>query len=407
MEDILFLVHRIPFPPNKGDKIRSFNLLKWLSKHYQVHLGYFVDEPEDEQYKSELAPYCKLIHAVSINKMYSTLRSSVALFSAQALTVPYYFRLNMQSWVDEVINARNIQKAIVYSSSMAQYLDGPKYQNMCRVIDFVDVDSDKWRQYAQSKKIPLSWIYQREHRLLQRYEVHISEQFKHATFVSEEESNFFESLLAPALAQKISSVGNGVDTIYFDRRNLATSKQPEPRPYIVFTGAMDYWANVDAMLWFCQQVWPIVKQNIPELELYIVGSNPSSKVKELEAIAGVVVTGRVDDIRPYIDRALVTVAPLLIARGIQNKVLEAMAMEKPIVATRAAIEGITRETTDLAVSVCDQARDFGNAVIEYCQKAQNKDSSMEGICYANRQFVLDNFSWDSQLNSFQPLLENE
>ena len=405
MEDILFLVHRIPYPPNKGDKIRSFNILKWLASEYRVHLGCFIDEPEDRAYKEKLDQLCYNTKAIDISKQFSTVKSSLGLLRGEALTLPYYYRREMKNWVDETIINNKIKKVVVFSSSMAQYVDKARHAELYRVIDFVDVDSDKWRQYAESKKAPVSWVYQREYKLLRQYELEVTSRFDHATFVSDQESEFFQNFLPSCDVEKVSAIGNGVDTEFFNKEIIASNESLEGERYIVFTGAMDYWANADAAIWFCNNVWPLISEKLPELKLYIVGANPTGKVQELARNQRVVVTGRVEDIRPYIKQALVSVAPLLIARGIQNKVLEAMALEKPVVATPAAIEGITDATSKLAVSVEENPEKFASAVFDYCNAVINNNGQLRNETIANREFVLDVFSWQSQLSKLHSLLE--
>ena len=214
---------------------------------------------------------------------------------------------------------------MVYSSAVAQYVlreDLPLEQ---RIIDFVDVDSDKWKQFASNKIWPLSAIYKREADKLLEYEQQTAEKFDYNLFVSDSEAELFRQL-APSVAEKVTSYNNGVDSRYFSPTEELENPYRSAVLPIVFTGAMDYWPNVDAVKYFARSVLPQVKLRHPEAEFYIVGNKPSAEVKELEQIPGVVVTGWVEDIRPYIKHASVAVAPMRIARGVQNKVLEAMAM---------------------------------------------------------------------------------
>ena len=338
MEDILYLVHRIPYPPNKGDKIRSFHLLKHLAQSYKVHVGAFVDDPDDWRYAEALAQLAGgEIKLLPLNSRMATLKSALGLLTGEPLTLRYYHDARMQHWVDELLARQPISRALVYSSSMAPYL--MKHPQLHRIIDFVDIDSDKWRQYAEKKPWPMNWVYRREARALFDYEQRVTREFAAAAFVSEVEAALFKRL-APDCADKVFGFSNGVDTEHF------SPAHPFPSPYIageqvlVFTGAMDYWANVDAVTWFAQAVFPAVLHTHPGVRFYIVGARPTPQVQALARQNGVVVTGTVPDTRPYIAHAALAVAPLRIARGIQNKVLEAMAMGKATVVSTQALEGI-------------------------------------------------------------------
>jgi sugar transferase (PEP-CTERM/EpsH1 system associated) len=399
MEHIVFLVHRIPYPPNKGDKIRSYHLLRALSQQYRVHLGCFVDDPLDWAYADKLLPFCESLHCVPLKKSSRYLKGLKALTSGQPITLPYYRSSYMQRWVTQTIERYAIERALVFSSSMAQYVEGKRFSHLKRVIDFVDVDSDKWAQYAAKKHGLARWVYQREHRTLRRYENRIACIFDSCVFVSQVEARLFSNQLPATLASKVAHLLNGVDTGFFNPSAGFDGAEIQCRsPYLVFTGAMDYWANVDAMHWFCQQVWPPLKQLHPDLHFYIVGGNPKAETRALERLPGVHVTGLVQDVRPYLHQAELVVAPLQIARGIQNKVLEAMAMGKPIVATSMAMEGI-HHSPDLCLEIADSPNDFTMACNRLLARQQ------PGHAKANRTWVIDRFGWDQTLEQLPALLE--
>lgn len=396
---LLYLVHRIPYPPNKGDKIRSFNFLKALAEKYEVYLGTFIDDPDDRQYIDELKAYCKDSCCVDLQPKLGKLKSLTGFLSGEALSLPYYRNSVLQAWVDQTIAEHNIEHALIFSSPMAQYLNN--YPSVSLVADFVDVDSDKWRQYAGSKSWPGSWVYRREAQKLLEFETYTAGLAKTTVFVSEQEALLFKQL-APEYADKISFVNNGVDTAFFDPQLSFACPFAENQVAIVFTGAMDYWANVDAVVWFAQQVFPLVKRQVPDARFYIVGSKPAKAVQQLEEDdASVTVTGRVDDVRNYVAHANVVVAPLRIARGIQNKVLEAMAMAKPIVATSAAMEGIPGNPSLQAV-VVDDPQEFASQVVKILQQP------MRAVVAEHRRFVQDDFSWQHNGDRLcQMLSENE
>ncbi|MCQ8102631.1 TIGR03087 family PEP-CTERM/XrtA system glycosyltransferase [Methylomonas sp. SURF-2] len=384
MTKLLYLVHRIPYPPNKGDKIRSFHFLKALAEQYEVYLGTFIDDPDDKQYVDALKPYCKDSFCVDLQPKLAKLMSLRGFLTGEALSLSYYRNAALQAWVDKTVAEHNIQHAQIFSSPMAQYLEN--HSAVSLVADFVDVDSDKWRQYAGSKSWPASWVYRREAEKLLDFETHIAGLAKTTLFVSEREAELFRQL-SPKHADKVSFVNNGVDTDFFDPALSFDSPFAPTEKNMVFTGAMDYWANVDAVVWFARQVFPLVKQQIPEARFYIVGSKPSGAVLQLaDEDSSVIVTGRVDDVRNYVFHAGLVVAPLRIARGIQNKVLEAMAMAKPIVATSAAMEGIPGNSS-LQIALADEPNEFAGKVVDILRQAVR-------VVPEHRGYVRSDFGWE-------------
>jgi sugar transferase (PEP-CTERM/EpsH1 system associated) len=390
VEDLLLLIHRIPYPPNKGDKIRSYHLLKHLARHYRVHLATFVDDPDDWQYVPHVEALCASSHFAGMKPLLARVRSLGALLKNRSLSLEYYRDAKLAAWVDQTVAAHNIGRVLVFSSAMAQYAD--PYRGARRVVDFVDVDSDKWRQYAEKKSAPMSWLYQYEARQLLRYERQVARDYDASLFVSAPEAELFRQL-APESSARIGHFSNGVDTDYF------SPHEPHANPYaageraLVFTGAMDYWPNVDAVQWFCDEVFPSLRARFPELMFYIVGSRPAPAVQALAQRPGVKVTGTVPDVRPYIAHAAVAVAPLRIARGIQNKVLEAMAMATPVVVSPQALEGIDAVPGSELVLAADAAA-FADAVATLLS---GLDSAAEAIGQAARAKVQRQYSWSSNL----------
>jgi sugar transferase (PEP-CTERM/EpsH1 system associated) len=395
MQDLLFLAHRIPYPPNKGDKIRSYHFLKYLTSKYKVHLGTFIDDPNDWKYTGKLDALCAETCYLGLNPLQAKIKSLQGLLTGEALSLPYYKNQAMQDWVDKTLKTHSIKKVLIFSSVMARFINQTHDVEM--IVDFVDVDSDKWTQYAASKKGISKWIYQRESRYLLNYEKTVAEQAQASFFVSEQEAALFKKL-APEVSEKVTHINNGVDTDYFSPGHSFPTPYPADEEAVVFTGAMDYWANVDAVKWFAEDVFPAIAKKYPRVRFYIVGSRPA---KEVEALAsnGVIVTGAVDDVRPYLAHAKLAVAPLRIARGIQNKVLEAMAMGKYVIATSAAMEGIPYNET-LAISVSDTAA----AMIEQVDE-QLKTTAAPDSPNGNRDFVMATFSWEQNLGRLLALLQ--
>ena len=395
---LLFLAHRLPYPPNKGDKIRSFHLLKSLADRYRIHLGTFVDSAEDRQYVPALVPFCEEVKVLRMRPGLARLASLRGLLLAEPLTVPYYRRHRFRRWVDQTIDRHGIRHAVVFSSAPADYLLGSRYAGIRRVVDFVDVDSDKWAQYAETVSPPMRWVYRREAIHLRAFERRVAAEFDASVFVSAAEADLFRKG-APESSHKVSFAYNGVDAVYFDPAlPLDNPYSPEERP-VVFTGAMDYWPNVDAVCWFAEEMLAKVRRAEPRATFYVVGVNPAPAVQRLGSVAGVKVTGRVDDVRPYVRHAAVVVAPLRIARGIQNKVLEGMAMARPTVVTPAALEGIpAMPGTELLVgSMADEFVDQVVAVL--------LGHAPAAIGPAARSRILADFDWDRNLSRFHRLLE--
>ncbi len=395
MENLLLLIHRIPYPPNKGDKIRSYHLLKHLAQHYRVHLATFVDDDDDWQHVPKVEALCTTSHFARLNPLTGRVRSLGALLGGRALSFDYYRNSAMQAWVDQAMASHQIARVLVFSSPMAQYAEA--YPQARRVVDFCDIDSDKWRQYAAQKSWPMNWVYRREADTLLAYERHVAASTDAALFVSAPEADLFRTL-APESDARIGYFNNGVDTDYFSPERVYERPYGAAERALVFTGAMDYWPNIDAVQWFAAEVFPQLLAQDPALRFYIVGARPAAAVQALAANPGVHVTGTVPDVRPYIAHAEICVAPLRIARGIQNKVLEAMAMARPVVVSAQALEGI-----DAVPGVELLLADGGAAFITTLTGLLAQPDASLGA--AARAKVESQYSWPSNLARIEARLE--
>lgn len=402
MDDVLYLVHRIPFPPNKGDKIRSFHILKHLAERYSVHLGTFVDDPIDNQYIQELVPFVASKQVLPLSSKARRLASIKGLLNGKPLSEVYYECQPMQEWVDSTIHRYSIKKCLVFSSQMAQFVIG--HRQLKRVMDFVDVDSEKWFQYAQKKPFPFNWVYAREGRTLRTLESRVNDDFDGSLFVSEQEAELFRQKIS-SNRERVQAMSNGVDMSYFDPDFDNTApvspykEEAKDAKILVFTGAMDYWANIEAVQWFCDEIFPAVREKVSEARFYIVGARPADSVLSLMNQKGVVVTGSVKDVRPYLKYATVAVAPLRIARGIQNKVLEALSMEKIVVATPEALEGIIHQENGQSVALTAPNKS------EYIRLLVDQLNASDRIINSfARQYVQQHFSWQSHLSLLETLL---
>ncbi len=394
--EILFLAHRIPYPPNKGDKIRSWQLLKHLSKHFRVHLACFVDDEADLIHCAFLETICASTTFVRLHPKHALLKSAFGFLSNKPLSVEYYQSAKMRKAVDK-IRQRNLTAEIIFSSTMAQYVE-PRIGGRVRVVDFCDADSAKWTQYASETKFPLNLVYGREGRLLELEENKIANWADHSFAVTPDEAALFND--RPAISTTIDWWSNGVDTEYFYPASPAFAESPSPE--VVFTGAMDYHANVDAILYFAKNVWPLVLETMPEAQLAVVGANPTPAIKALHNKNNTIVAGKVPDVRPWLWKAKVAVAPLRIARGIQNKVLEAMACAKPVVCSPEAAQGIQAQDGQHLMIASEPSQ-----WVEKLRKLLTDKPLRQQLGAEARRHVEINYSWSQRLAPLIKLLRGE
>lgn len=384
---LLLLCHRIPYPPDKGDKIRSWRWLGALAGQYRVTLAAFVDDPADFVHRDLLARHCERLLLLPLDPLRARLRSLPALLTGAALSVRYYRDRRLRDWLAAEQAREPFAGVFVYSSAMAQYVDGPRWAGVRRVVDFVDVDSDKWQQYAARARGPMALIYRREARRLLAFDAAVAHAMDLSLFVSDAEAALFQARLAAVGAAPVAlaAVPNGVDGAFFAPDPTRPSPYPGGVEPVVFTGAMDYWANVDAVEWFAREVWPAIQAARPRARFHIVGARP---VAAVAALAGstVTVTGRVPDVRPYLQHARVVVAPLRIARGIQNKVLEGMAMARPVVTTSRGLEGLALRVGE-EVLVADTVAGLSRLVIDVLAGGPGQ------LGNAARAAVLAHYDW--------------
>ncbi len=404
MGNLLYLVHRLPYPPNKGDKVRSYHLLKHLVKRHRVFLGTFVDDPADEAYVDKVRQICPELYVARLHPRAAKLRSLSGLITHQALGLRYYQNAGLQAWVNETLSKHAIDSTIIFSSVMAQYLDAVQVNHPPKMlVDFVDVDSAKWTQYAASHRWPMSWLYRREGERLLACERAIAARAQRSFFVTDNETALFQHM-APECAQQVETMSNGVDADFFSPDPSRASpfterKSDSPHIPLVFTGAMDYWPNVDAVTWFANEVLPKLVLTFPNILFYIVGRSPPSSVMAL-ASDKVLVTGTVPDVRPYLQHAAVVVAPLRVARGIQNKILEAMAMARPVVASQLCLQAVDAEHGSELISA-KEATDY----VREIENLLNFPDQAHALGQCGRKRVVTSYSWEAHLSRIDPYLE--
>ena len=391
--EILFLAHRIPFPPDRGDKIRSHHILKALAKLAPVHVGTFADGAQDGDHEADLALIATTYHIARRTK-------PLAVAGIQAVTtrlpvsIPAFADRKLNAFVRHTLAARPIATIYAFSSQMAQYIPADFAGRV--VMDFVDVDSAKFEAYADLASQPRRALYAREARLLAAYEAAVARRADVTLLVTEQEAALLRARLDPAsrAASDVRALGNGIDCgkLSASLVDPAPELAATPGPHLLFTGQMDYPPNVAAVVRFATRIMPAIRERSGEAQFHIVGRQPAPAVSALEGRAGTRVWGKVADMRPWLAGADLVVAPLEIARGVQNKVLEAMAMSRPVLASPGAATGIAaRDGVEIAIADSDQAF-IARALTLLASPADRVALGAEA-----RQFVTQHQSWQAML----------
>ena len=385
MGEILFLAHRMPFPPNRGDKIRSHHLLKALARLGPVHVGTFAETQEDGDHRSDLAEIAASNHVADRTKPL-VLAGVQAIISGKPVSLAAFHDRGLQSWVEQTLAAHPIDTVVIFSGQMGQYL--PDSFDGRVIIDLCDVDSAKFEAYAEAGNMAL--INAREGRLLAAEEERLARRADVTTLISENEAALLRSRISPQAEADIRVFGNGVDTHFFDPAiDLAPTPFQQSGPNLVFTGQMDYAPNVAAVERFAQRVLPELAAKY-DAHFHIVGRSPTDSVHELGKLPGVTVWGGVPDMRTFLGAATAVVAPLTIARGVQNKVLEAMAMARPVVLTEEAATGIPAKDGEHFLIARDDA-----AMVSKLQDLLEGHLDGRSIGARARQFVASEMSWEA------------
>ncbi len=393
---LLFLCHRIPFPPDKGEKIRAFRILEHLRQRYSVHVGCFIDDDADIAHVGALQSHCTSLGWFPRPPRTAKLKALVGLMKGDAISVATFASAPFQAWVRQQIIREKPDVIFVYSSAMAQFMLGIDRGKARLVMDFVDVDSDKWRQYARTASIPMKWVYSREARKMLEFDRRVAGAADASLFVSDMEAALFRTL-SPETAASTYTVANGVDCDYFSPAHRFPSPYKVIGPHLVFTGTMDYRPNVDAVVWFADEIFPAIRARHPQASFTIAGAKPAKAVSELGSRPGITVTGRLPDVRPFIAGADMVVAPLRIARAIQNKVLEGMAMGKPVITTPQGLEGIAAGHGEHLL-VAETAEAFIQAVLEMTP------TQAAALGAGARELMESAYGWPKQLAALDLLV---
>ena len=391
---VLYLCHRVPYPPDKGEKIRAYHQIRALSERHRVSVLALCDGPVPDL--APLAAMCERVEVFPLSRPASYARAALGAWRPRPLSLSFFESREMAERVRELARRERFDVAVVYCSSMAPY--AALAPEVPAVLDMVDVDSAKWAQYARFAPLPLRPVYALEARRLRRYEASLAGRFQRIAFATGNETRLYK---ASAPAAKAVTLLNGVDVDFFQPLDLPKASKPT----LVFTGQMDYFANVDGVTHFAREVFPRLRQRFPEIELLIVGRSPVAAVRDLGELPGVQVTGAVGDVRPFLARAWVFVAPLRIAQGVQNKVLEAMASNLPVVCSERVLAGVAdggfRSGRDLLAAGTDAA----DAEMEHAVATLIGDAELRQRLAANaRQRLLATYRWGASLDRLEELV---
>ena len=388
MGEILFLAHRVPFPPDRGDKIRSHHLLKGLAKLGPVHVGTFGDTPQDMAQKPALAEIART-HALIERSKPLVLAGVEALARRQPVSLTAFDDAAMHSYVAKTLTNHKIETIFVFSGQMGQYV--PENYRGRVVFDLCDVDSAKFEAYADAGQ--RAWINRREGRLLAREEERLAQRADTTLLISENEAELFRARLEQPAQVRLRALGNGIDAQFFDPALVSLQEDLEEGedPQLVFTGQMDYAPNIAAAEWMIEEVMPALRKTYARARFHVVGRAPVRNLRERHGENGTRVWGEVPDVRPFLRSADLVVAPLLIARGVQNKVLEAMAMARPVVLTPGAATGIDAlDGEHFAV-----ARAEPSAMLARIEGLLAEPERARAMALAARRFVIERMSWES------------
>ncbi len=387
--NILFLAHRVPYPPDKGDRIRSFHLLKHLARRARVYLACLSDEAAAGETVAVLRGYCERVAVVRQGPSRWP-RAAAGFALGRTVSEGAFASPELRRTVADWARQARPHVALASSSAMAPYLRDGALRDVPAGIDVVDVDSQKWFDYAAASRGPSAWLYRAEGRRLRRLERGLLDWARAVTLVSEAEADLFRRCCGGGA---VHAVTNGVDLDYFRPRPGAEQQA------CAFVGALDYRPNVEAACRFCRAVWPVLRGRFPRAKVYLVGRRPAADVRRLAGLPGVEVVGQVPDVRPWLARSAAAVVPLDIARGVQNKVLEALAMARPVVASPQALQGLRAEAGKHLLTASEPGQ-WADAVGRLFDDAALRARLGE----AGRRYVEDNHRWERCLEPFDDLL---
>jgi sugar transferase (PEP-CTERM/EpsH1 system associated) len=387
---ILYVCHRFPYPPRRGGKIRPFNTIRHLARSHEVTVASLARSPDEAADGAGIAPYCAAYEMATVSAPAQVLRMVARVPTPMPSSIGYFYSSDLARRVRRRLRNTRYDVIFVHCSSAAQYV--ADVRGIPKLLDFGDMDSQKWLEYARHKPFPLSLGYRLEGRKLEAEERRLARRFDLCTATTPAE---WEQLNRVCGDTPTDWFPNGVDTAYF-----APGAEPYDSDSICFVGRMDYYPNQQSMLWFCERVWPELRQHRPRLRLTIVGADPSPAVRRLGELPGITVTGSVPDVRPHLRRAALMVAPLDIARGTQNKILESMAMGVPVVCSKTAAGGVDAVPGEHLL-VAGTAQSYVRHILRLLRDPVER----QRLAGAARARVLSHHAWDASMRKLDGILE--
>lgn len=395
---ILYLSLRCPYPPQRGDRIRSYHFIRQLSKRHEITLVFFAESDDDIAAVKHLEPYCKRIEWVRFRSFFAKVNTTIHFFSRLPLQVHYWYSQQMQHKINQLLQEEEIDLIHAQLFRMGQYVKNEK--RVTKILDLCDSLALNLSRRADLDCTPKRFLVRLEEKRVRSYEVEIMKSFDRGTVVAQFDKDY---LLKQDENLDLSVVPMGVDLKYFHHRSAVESRSTETDRQsgfqsgltseesinLLFTGTMNYFPNADAVIYFCEDVLPLIQERYPDVSFQIVGNHPTNQVKQLEKNSGVVVTGYVPDIRPYFEKATIFVAPLRAGSGIQTKNLEAMAMQTPVVTTSIGAMGLEAER-EKEVVIADTPEDFAENVIDLIENRNKRES----IARAGRKRVENIYDWN-------------
>ncbi len=383
---VLYLAHRVPFPPDKGDRIRNWHVLRQLARRFRVSLGCPADEPVPDAARVALGELCERVAIVPVSRFNRLARAGLSLLAGRSLSEGAFSSRELERIIEAWHAESPFDSAVISATSLVPYLRRPALRGVPAFVDVVDVDSQKWTDFAGSVSPPKSWLYRLEGSRVRRIERELPKWARASVLVSPAEGTIFDSIAGPGSALVAT---NGVDLDYFQPSSIETE------PVAAFVGALDYLPNVDAAEWFAREVWPAIQAARRDAEFHLIGRNPAAGVRRLAAIPGVKLIGGVPDVRPHLTRAAVAVVPMRLSRGLQNKVLEALAMGKATVVAPPALAALTAEHGRDLIRA-ETPEDWSREVLDLFENPARR----ERLGRAGRAFVEENHDWERCLEPF-------
>ena len=376
MNHLLFLSHCVPAPPDKGEKIRAYHEIQQLASRYRIHLTCFARNESEVRAVAELSRVCASVYAERISPRWSLAKAGGRFALGDSLNAAFYHSPKMRQYVTSLAGRVPLDAALAFSVVMAPYAP----PGIPLLLDMIDVDSEKWFQYAQSRRPGA--LFRLEGRRLRRFEKRWAESARRVALTTRNEEELVKAFAPTA---STFSIENGVDSAFFDGRAHNSPAELTGRRFIAFVGTMDYHPNIEAASWFARSVFPRLRLRDAALEFFIVGRNPPAEIVRLESLPGVHATGGVPDTRPYLASARAIVVPLRVARGIQNKVLEALAMGRWVFTTP-EVGKTFGSGLPVGLVCCASEQEFVEHVSAACSLEPQCDSSIRADACAR-------FSW--------------